>query len=154
MTHAEPHCTAPAETPPIGPRHREQPGDRAVAEPKLVLVVDDEQDLLEVTSFVLESEGYRVETARNGEEALARLRGGLRPELVLLDMMMPVMNGWEFLQTITAIPSLKSIPVVVLTAAGSAVVVPGAVEILRKPFDLSQLVEVVDRHARGGGGAA
>lgn len=118
------------------------------AERKLVLIVDDELNLLEVTSFVLESEGFGVETARNGKEALERLRTGKLPGLVLLDLMMPVMNGWEFLEEIAKVPTLREIPVVVLTAGG-ATGIAGAVEVLRKPFDLGVLVETVERHARG-----
>ena len=149
MTHAEPHFTPLAEPPPAAPTARDRPGDRVATEPKVVLIVDDEQDLLDVTSFVLESEGYRVQTARDGGEALALLRAGMRPELVLLDMMMPVMNGWEFLEAVAQAPALRAIPIVVLTAAGSAGI-PGAVAVLRKPFDLGVLVEVVERHAGGG----
>jgi CheY-like chemotaxis protein len=112
-----------------------------------VLVVDDDPDLLEVTRFVLESEGFGVETAKNGEEALNLLRAGRRPAIVLLDLMMPVMNGWQFLDEIAKLPSLKDIPVAAVTAAG-AVEVPGTVAVLRKPIDLGLLIETVERFAR------
>jgi CheY-like chemotaxis protein len=114
---------------------------------KVVLVVEDEPDLLEVTRFALECEGFGVQTARNGEEALALLRAGARPGLVLLDLMMPVMNGWQFLDEIAKVPSLRTIPVVVVTAAG-ATAISGAVAILRKPLDLGVLIEIVESHAR------
>jgi CheY-like chemotaxis protein len=113
-----------------------------------ILIVDDDPDLLEVTRFVLESEGFAVETAKNGEEALAILRAGAPPGLVLLDLMMPVMNGWRFLEEIAKIPSLRSIPVVVLTASEAKEVL-GAVEILRKPIDIGSLIETADRYTRG-----
>jgi CheY-like chemotaxis protein len=145
---AETYRTLPVEPPPMVPIIRDQPANRASLEPKLVFVIDDEQDLLDVTSFVLESEGYRVQTARNGAEALSLLCSGSRPELVLLDMMMPVMNGWEFLEAISRIPTFRNIPIVVMTAAGS-IGVPGATAVLRKPFDLGALVDVVERHASG-----
>jgi CheY-like chemotaxis protein len=116
---------------------------------KVVLVVEDEPDLLEVTRFALECEGFGVETARNGAEALGVLRAGKRPGLVLLDLMMPVMNGWQFLDEVAKVPSLKEIPVVVLTAAG-APGVPGAAEVLHKPIDLGVLIDAVERHARAG----
>jgi CheY-like chemotaxis protein len=149
VTHAEPHCAPHRFTPPpFASIAREPPDERARTEPKLVFVVDDEQDLLDVTSFVLESEGFRVQTARNGAQALALLRAGMRPELVLLDMMMPVMNGWEFMDAIAQIPALRDLPVVVLTAAGS-VELPRATELLRKPFELSALVAIVERLASG-----
>ena len=115
---------------------------------KFVLIVDDDPSLLEVTSFVLESEGMAVETAKNGEEALALLRSGRLPALVLLDLMMPVMNGWEFLDEVAKDPLLKAIPVVVLTAAQRAQV-SGVVEVLCKPVDLRALLRVVERFVRG-----
>jgi two-component system response regulator CpxR len=114
---------------------------------KIVLVVDDEQGLLEVVRFVLEGEGFEVETARNGVEALERLRSGMRPSLMLLDLMMPVMSGWELLDEVAKIPTLAPPPIVVLTAAGS-MGVPGAAEVLRKPYDLGLLLETVERHTR------
>lgn len=120
---------------------------------KTVLVVDDEQGLLEVMRFALEGEGFEVETARNGREALERLRTGRPPSLVLLDLMMPVMSGWEFLDEVAKLPSLDPSfdppPIVVLTAAGS-MGVPGAAEVVRKPYDLGVLLEAVERHLRGG----
>ena len=116
---------------------------------RFVLIVDDDPNLLEVTSFVIESEGMAVETAKNGEEALARLRAGRLPELVLLDLMMPVMNGWEFLDEVAKDPLLKVLPVVVLTAAERAQV-PGGIEVLCKPVDLRALLRLVERYVRGG----
>jgi len=121
---------------------------KAVDTSGFVLTVDDDPDLLEVTSFVIENEGISVETARNGEEALALLRTGRRPRLVLLDLMMPVMNGWEFLNEVAKDPRLSQIPVVVLTAA-EHVQVTGAVEVLAKPMDLAALLSVVERYVRG-----
>jgi CheY-like chemotaxis protein len=120
------------------------------AEParKVVLVVDDEQGMLDVMRFVLESEGFDVETARNGREALERLRTGFRPALLLLDMMMPVMSGWEFLDEVARWSSLKPPPIVVLTAGGSTEVL-GAAEVLRKPYDLEVLIDAVERYTRG-----
>ena len=113
-----------------------------------VLIVDDDADLLEVTTFVIASEGLAVETARNGAQALAVLRAGRRPGLVLLDLMMPVMNGWEFLSEVAKDPSLKMIPVVVLTA-GAQTEVAGALEVLCKPLDLKALLQTVERYVHG-----
>jgi len=140
----------PVESPPTRFRGALYSSVLAAAGLDTVLIVDDEPDLLEVTRFALESEGFGVETARNGEEALALLLSGKRPGLVLLDLMMPVMNGWRFLDEIAKIPSLETIPIVILTAAGPSGV-PGATEVLYKPVDLGRLLEVVERHARGAG---
>jgi CheY-like chemotaxis protein len=144
-----PHRAPPPELAPWAQRNGSADGDRKeVQTSKFVLIVDDDPNLLEVTSFVIESEGMAVETARNGEEALALLRAGKRPGVVLLDLMMPVMNGWEFLDEVAKDPLLQVIPVVVLTAAERAQV-PGTVEILRKPMDLRALLRTVERYVRG-----
>ena len=146
----EPHRSAPSKIPPWVQPHRSAEGDRTeVDASRFVLIVDDDPDLLDVTSFVIETEGMAVETARNGEEALALLRAGRQPGLVLLDLMMPVMNGWEFLAAVANAPLLKRIPVVVLTAAEHTEV-PGALEVLNKPMDLKELLRVVERYVRGG----
>ena len=129
--------------------HRTTEGDQTdVGTARFVLIVDDDPDLLDVTSFVIENEGMTVETARNGEEALALLATGRLPALVLLDLMRPVMNGWEFLTAVANDPVLRELPVVVLTAAEHAHV-PGALEVLSKPMDLKALLRVVERYVRG-----
>ena len=146
----EPHRSAPSKIAPWVLPHQSAEGDRTgVDTVKFVLVVDDDPDLLEVTSFVIETEGMAVETARNGEEALALLSAGRLPALVLLDLMMPVMNGWEFLAAVANDPLIKGIPVVVLTAAEHTEV-PGALEVLSKPMDLKELLRVVARYVGGG----
>jgi CheY-like chemotaxis protein len=135
---AHPHSSP---LPEIGPEEHPKKTD--------ILVIDDDTDLLDVTRFVLENEGFGVETARSGEDALEMLRAGERPGLVLLDLMMPVMNGWEFLEEVAKLPALKAIPIVVLTASETREV-PGAVEVQRKPINLGSLIEMVERHARRG----
>ncbi|HEX7840105.1 MAG TPA: response regulator [Kofleriaceae bacterium] len=144
-----PHRSAPQAIAPWVQPNASADGDRKqVDTSRFVLIVDDDPDLLEVTRFVLEDEGIAVATARNGEEALAVLRAGKLPRLVLLDLMMPVMSGWEFLDEVAKDPSLKAIPVVVLTAAERAQA-PGATEVLRKPMDLTALLRVVERYLHG-----
>ncbi|HEX7941241.1 MAG TPA: response regulator [Gemmatimonadaceae bacterium] len=143
-----PHRSAPPPAADWAQPRRAADGDRKqVASALFVLIVDDDPDLLDVTSFVIENEGMAVETARNGQEALALLGTGRLPALVLLDLMMPVMNGWEFLAAVANDPLLRGIPVVVLTAAEHAEV-PGALEVLSKPMDLKELLRVVERYAR------
>src|SRR5262245_29247779 len=128
---------APKVAPWVQP-HRSAEGDQKdVGAARFVLIVDDDPDLLDVTSFVIQNEGMAVETARNGEEALAVISTGRMPALVLLDLMMPVMNGWEFLASVANDPVLRGLPVVVLTAAEHAQV-PGALEVLSKPMDLKE----------------
>ena len=149
----EPHQSAPPKITRWVQLHRPAEGDpTGVDASRFVLVVDDDPDLLDVTSFVIETEGMAVQTARNGAEALALLRAGRQPWLVLLDLMMPVMNGWEFLAEVAKDPVLDAIPVVVLTAAEHTAV-PGAAEVLTKPMDLVALLRVVERYVRGDGDA-
>jgi CheY-like chemotaxis protein len=145
----EPHRSAPPRIVPWAQPGGAAEGDgKGVDTSRFVLIVDDDPDLLEVTTFVIENEGMAVETAKNGAEALAMLRAGRRPGLVLLDLMMPVMNGWEFLDEVAKDPLLKVIPVVVLTAAERAHA-PGAMAVLSKPMDLKELLRVVERYVRG-----
>lgn len=113
-----------------------------------LLVVDDDQDLREVIASILGLFHFDVATAANGADALAKLRGGLRPRLILLDLMMPVMDGWEFRAAQLKEPDLRAIPVLVITAAhqhledGAALQATG---FLRKPMELDDLVAMVQR---------
>jgi CheY-like chemotaxis protein len=114
----------------------------------LVLVVDDDLDLRTAVGEVLEEEGYRVAQADNGETALALLRGGERPSLVLLDVMMPVLNGEQFLALQRTEPSIAEIPIVILTAAGLSEEYLGKLDadaVLEKPVPLRELLETVKK---------
>jgi CheY-like chemotaxis protein len=116
-----------------------------------VLIVEDDSDLRNVLSQVLAEEGYEVGGAEHGLHALKQLRAGRRPSLILLDLTMPVMNGWQFRAEQQQDPSLASIPVVVISAGAnlSEQVVPlGIQEYLRKPIQLGQLLATVERYCR------
>lgn len=113
-----------------------------------VLVVDDDPDIRETLRDVIEAEGFAVVCAANGREALAALGMGLRPSLVVLDLMMPAMNGWELLAAIRADRALADLPVAVISAAGGRATPPGATCFLGKPIDLDTLIELV-RDPRG-----
>jgi CheY-like chemotaxis protein len=109
------------------------------------LVVDDDPDILEALSEILEAEGFEIRRARHGKEALERL-GPELPQLILLDLMMPVMDGWEFAQQIKARPDAASIPIIVLSAdrnVGTKAREIGAVGHLAKPFELNELLGLV-----------
>ncbi len=107
-----------------------------------VLVVDDDEAIRETLREVLSDEGYRVEVAENGARALERMRAPVRPGLVLLDLMMPVMSGWEVLDILRADDHLNAIPVVVV----SAMTAPGAKACVAKPVDLGSLLDLVDSY--------
>ncbi|NTU79074.1 MAG: response regulator [Chloroflexales bacterium] len=116
-----------------------------------ILVVDDDAAIREALTSVLEEEGYQVQSAANGREALEILRaGGDLPSLILLDLMMPVMSGWDFRAAQQADPSLAHIPVIVLSADRSVQVKAVAVQAegyLPKPVDIMVLLETVGRHS-------
>lgn len=112
-----------------------------------ILLVEDDTAVLEATSEVLLDEGYDVITAPNGREALARVAGGL-PDVVLLDLMMPVMNGWQFVQEFRKIEGTELVPLIILSAgrdvAQSAKTL-GARDYLIKPFDIDDLLSKVSQ---------
>ena len=83
-----------------------------------VLIVDDDLPVRTALKELFETEGYAVALAANGRAALNHLRKGLRPSVILLDLMMPVMDGWDFRHEQLADPDARNIPVVILTAAG------------------------------------
>jgi CheY-like chemotaxis protein len=122
-------------------------------DPARILLVEDDFAIRETIAELLAEEGYRVTSAANGAEALAMLEESDAPALILLDLMMPVMNGFEFLRRWNAEPSLAAVPVIVLTAR-RPVDVPGH-EIVYKPFHLDALLGAVARRlGRTGDGAA
>ena len=112
-----------------------------------VLVVDDDEDIRFATRSVLEEEGYAVQLAANGEEALRCLRSPPQPKLVLLDLRMPEMDGHAFLRELEADPelgrALQRVPVIILSAASDDVTGALPYASLRKPFELAALLEAV-----------
>jgi CheY-like chemotaxis protein len=109
-----------------------------------VLVVDDDVAIREVLVDILEAEGYAVASASDGQEALQRL-SSLTPCIVLLDLMMPVMDGFEVLAHLRADPATSALPVLVLTANRTGLP-PGATSMLHKPFEISDMLAFVDDH--------
>src|SRR5262245_62354165 len=81
-----------------------------------VLIVEDDADLRDMMAQLLSMQGFKAATVANGREALDYLRSGSRPDLILLDLMMPVMDGWEFRRQQVADPELAGVPVVILSA--------------------------------------
>lgn len=115
-------------------------------ERKLILLVEDDFSIREAVYDILEAEGYDVVQAENGRDALERLRAGATPDLIVLDLRMPVMDGWEFRAAQKNDPNLATIPVLAVSADGSAKAEAIAAEgYLRKPLSTSTLVETVAR---------
>jgi CheY-like chemotaxis protein len=111
-----------------------------------VLVVEDDPDVLEVLCEILESDGRIPVAVRDGREALRELRSGLRPCLIVLDMLMPGMDGWQFRRTQQADEDLAKIPVIVVSgvrAARNSALQGGAVAFLPKPVVPEALLSAV-----------
>jgi CheY-like chemotaxis protein len=114
---------------------------------KAVLVVENDPDMRELVQVMLDERGYRVLTAAEGQEALAKVQEEM-PGVILLDMKMPGMNGWEFAQVFRAQHG-HAAPIVVLTAAQDASLRAqeiGAEGYLDKPFDMDDLIGTVRRY--------
>ena len=125
------------------PRPRPRPARRRGR----ILVVDDDRDLRELLSAVLNSAGYEVLTAENGAAALSVLRTVI-PDLIILDLMMPVMNGWQFREAQSALPDYAAIPVVCLSghhAARHQATALGIDVCIVKPFEIDDLFAAVNR---------
>jgi len=114
-----------------------------------ILVVDDQQEILDVTTAVLGGAGYEISTAGSGSEALDRL--GYEPfDLVLLDINMPGSDGWEVLRLIRADEMLAALPVVMFSVKGEmqdkvAGMQEGAVDYITKPFQVDELIARIER---------
>jgi CheY-like chemotaxis protein len=114
-----------------------------------VLVVDDDADIRLLVAELLRLTGYEVDTAASGVEALARLTGGQRPDLVLLDVQMPELDGWDTLRGIRADEALRDLPVVLCTVKSGPVDTAlgwtlGCDGYVVKPFAIDALVGEVE----------
>lgn len=112
-----------------------------------VLLVDDDPAIVDAVTEFLQEEGFEVVAATNGAEALSLLRGGLAANVILLDVLMPHMDGWDFRATQLADPALRDIPIVVITACGFA---PQTIrqqfhayDVFAKPLQLVQFLQTL-----------
>ena len=110
-----------------------------------IVVVDDEKEMAQLLKIELESEGYQVSMAHDGKAGFALIRG-MKPNLVILDVMMPKMDGYEVLNAIRGDPTIKDIPVIMLSAKGLENEVKkglrlGATEYILRPFDPESLIK-------------
>jgi two-component system alkaline phosphatase synthesis response regulator PhoP len=118
-----------------------------------ILVIDDDADLVAVMKGTLESKAYDVIVAYNGKEGLEKAKKE-KPDLILLDIMMPVMDGFNFAEQFSKDPSLKKIPVLALTSFSDSLGQPFPFEVseyLRKPLKPKDLIAKVEEHLKRGG---
>lgn len=116
---------------------------------KKILVVDDEESIRAVLSFTLERAGYAVEAAANGDEALNKAYT-FKPDLIILDLMMPMIDGWEVLRLLRADTETEHVPVLLLTAKGELrdkmfALQQGAADYVVKPFNKTDLLDRIAR---------
>lgn len=110
-----------------------------------IFIVDDDEALLRALGGLLDSEGYEVETARNGKEALEKIATSPPPGLILLDLKMPVMDGWQFLAARATGSVAPHVPIVLLSGLAFIPNAPGVADFLTKPIDSSRLLACVRR---------
>jgi CheY-like chemotaxis protein len=112
-----------------------------------ILVVEDDEDAREAMVALLQMKGYRAVPASNGQEALDYLRRAPVPDLIILDLWMPVMDGWQFRSEQVKDPRLKNVPVIVVTALSDRADVD-ANEVIIKPVDVNRLLTTVSQYCR------
>ena len=124
----------------------DSPADGQSQSAGTLLLVEDDYDIRAMLVMILEMEGFRVVRASHGREALGLLQGGLIPDLILLDLMMPVMNGWQFREALKADARLSAIPIIVISGDGRIPAQHMADEVtcfLKKPLNLDELLEKI-----------
>lgn len=136
-----------------GASESDRPKERCVT--KKILIVDDEPNIVTALEFLLEKRGYAVEVAANGEEALAQVEA-FKPDLVLLDVMMPKVSGYDVCQRMRAEPRWQGMKIIMLSAKGREVEVSkgmslGADLYVTKPFSSVELVATIDKLLSGEG---
>ena len=124
--------------------------EQADAATKTILLVEDQEIIAMLIAHMVKNAGYQHEHAENGQVALGMLRSGLRPDLILLDVVMPEMDGYQFLEELQRDDSLKDTPVVMLTALSDAndvlkAVKRGAMDYCTKPVDPDDLLATISR---------
>lgn len=122
------------------------------ATPKLAMVVDDDDDVRITMTEILEIKGYAAIAAHNGQHALEQLHNGIRPGVILLDLMMPTMNGYEFRAKQLEDPLIADIPIIVFSAGrelDAAARELKAAGVLRKPITLEELTSAIEKAYSG-----
>jgi CheY-like chemotaxis protein len=117
---------------------------------KNTLVIEDDEAIRDSLKMVLELEGYTVFTAINGQDGLEKLKTMPKPCIIFLDLMMPIMNGWEFIELIEKDILLATIPVVIVSAFADKNKTSHAKGIVKKPVDINDLLKFVEQYCAKG----
>ena len=122
--------------------------------PKKILLIDDEPELVKAITIRFKASGYEVIPASDGQEGVDKAQG-CKADLILLDIIMPRMDGYEVCKTLKADPKTKNIPIVIFTAAGQRdleerCMAAGADAVIKKPFETTELLELVKKFLQGG----
>lgn len=113
---------------------------------KTLLVIEDDTNIRDVLKLSLQFEGYQVLTAENGKQGFEVLNQGIMPGLILLDLMMPIMNGWEFVGAIKEHKALKQIPIIIVSAYADRARSIDCHDFILKPLELTHLMQTVKKH--------
>ena len=114
----------------------------------MIMIVDDEADIRDSLEEYFQYEGYSVTTAADGAQALASLQQGELPCVIILDLLMPVLDGIQMYQTMRADPRLSAVPVIISTSDPRRA--PSGVLIMKKPVNLPSLLRAVEQHCSKG----
>jgi DNA-binding response OmpR family regulator len=120
---------------------------------KKILVIDDEPELVKAITVRLQASGYEVIFAYDGQEGIDKAEE-IKPDLILLDIIMPKKDGWEVCKNLKSNPTTKGIPILICTASGQRdlekrCTAAGADEVIKKPFETAELLELVNKLLRG-----
>jgi len=113
---------------------------------KNILIIEDNKEIQDAIKMALEIDGFKVFTANNGKEGIDILGKIPTPSLILLDLLMPVMNGWEFMEELNKDIMHSTIPVVIVSALADKQTIPNASEYIQKPIDLDKLLKIAEKH--------
>lgn len=112
----------------------------------LIVLIEDDRDIRVSLMQLLEFEGYRVLTAENGKDGLTLLKKNPTPKLIILDLMMPVMNGWQFLEAKKENPELAPLPVLVITAISDGIKPSQGIDVMKKPVEVEALLKIINKY--------
>ena len=119
-----------------------------------IAVIEDDGDLREAICLMLRFEGHEVSGFSNAKEAIRQIEGGLAVDVILLDLMMPIMTGWEFCEYRAGSSILAKVPVIIITARQGVMLPDGVSDVLLKPFDPDVLQNAIVKVANGSGRSA